>query len=722
VAVWNPLEYLNQEDEREEQEEDSPLFLQLFSKADSLLRGYGFEPDFGIREDDIHIVGAEVGDDRVDLCNYPAPLGIALVAQELVFDMRTSYKDTYVSNADFNFCEVTTCIPCAREESFSYAKKTSLDQLGFNDATPLRIVIDVAKGDRSHSSTSVGKASLLGRRLSTPRTSNRLNLQIASWLQDSCLNTSLSSEPKYIANVIAGSGCPPLFDEPDNAYLYMKSFRGGTYERVYGSAIHEAQLAVRNLDSGQPGATPLCQRLREKQEYLHGTYAATVFIPERIKPPEFPQPLYKAVGTQAYLQGMEARLGQAKLILPEKQARVEYDRGIRVSTTLFHYEGVVVVDAEAKFASKQRRAEHEEHLRANSAFQHLLSRVANDEDALELHRAGWLSSSAGVRYLTRDLVKWMTEGGKGEVYTIADLTPSQDIYLREEVSLEDTLRIAGVPLAPIANHRVIETTTIAHVGLWQINQSQLDWAQQITAELVQLREERHAPLLYDDVHRVVWDHREWINDDTLLVQHAFAMTRGLPRGTLVLITNDRKLSQNMAKSVGFYVIVITPPHVLTKFRAKALSAETIDAIALEDVLPWVQRSIVATKETPRPDFILIDTGSFAHTAMQVEVGRNSLGGTTGAYYRKKLVDAEHTVVGREATYLKELLLTRSTTPAVIVSPNGEVQRISIYDEGNLPEPEGPITNRSRQGRLSRLTSRVTSSARAWTGISRAKGT
>jgi len=38
---------------------------------------------------------------------------------------------------------------------------------------------------------------------------------------------------------MGGIGCMSPYGEADNLFSYVKSFRGGTYERIYGTATAE---------------------------------------------------------------------------------------------------------------------------------------------------------------------------------------------------------------------------------------------------------------------------------------------------------------------------------------------------------------------------------------------------------------------------------------------------------------------------------------------------
>jgi hypothetical protein len=195
------------------------------------------------------IKGWEVGDDRIDVSTNPFKLLICIAVQDLIMEMKTSPEDTFISNKYWNFCEVTNLVPCSELGSYAQARKTnSFDKIEFVDAPVMRIVIDCQKGDRSHSSTVPGKASMMASRTSANCIESRATMQLASFLQDGCLRTSRASEPKYLPREVGGSGCSPLFGNYRNTYTYMMTYRGGNYHRLYGSAVKELREVLRQYE------------------------------------------------------------------------------------------------------------------------------------------------------------------------------------------------------------------------------------------------------------------------------------------------------------------------------------------------------------------------------------------------------------------------------------------------------------------------------------------
>jgi hypothetical protein len=71
---------------------------------------------------ELPVIGREVGDDRIDFCHATYPLLMGLASQELVFLMKTSKEDTFISRRIWNFCENTQSFPSGTNENFDYAR------------------------------------------------------------------------------------------------------------------------------------------------------------------------------------------------------------------------------------------------------------------------------------------------------------------------------------------------------------------------------------------------------------------------------------------------------------------------------------------------------------------------------------------------------------------------------------------------------------------------
>lgn len=666
--VWSPLDYL---EDLSYEDVDIPMdFVETL--CDESVRRLKASLITTLVPCVSHIVrGMEVGDDRVDASQNPMLLSNMIHIQKEVFGMETSEPDTYISDDNWNFCEVTSQIPCGPEGSLDYARKTKFDYLEFSDSPTIRVIIDVQKADRSHSSTKTGKANIMCSRASTPQTHNKTRMNIASWFQDGCLVTTDSKEPKYMSKMLGGSGGTGLFGEPDNSYLYMLEYKHGSYSRVYGSAIQEARTCVSRMDYGDASNAILCQRLREKQDYLHATFAGNVMIPPKVLKPLDDQkvvtPLYTAAGTKAFIQGMENRLIQTRTLVTRRAAEVEMMRSKRIVETLFGYENVLETERVEKCRLKALRDRFEGALSANSAVQNLLNRHADGSEVHRLIQEGFLYSTDGVLELTRESVHWIDEGGKGQIYTIHDLPQSQDMYLRSEVSMEESLRISGIPLLPAFNNKRLKAyRTRAEIGLWQVSAEKEQWAENIGSELQKIREMINRPLSYPELLPVFYKNREWVSDDTLIVGRALEEIGERSRSTAVLLSADFRLARNLARTCSCNVIVIRVESIINciyknlNFLQNPSVEELKSLCDIKDFAAGV----------PEPTYIYVDSGSSATALMRTEVDATGNGRTGSNIYRKTLQSMDKLATGRTCTLLLEKLKSQVQFHVTVISSNG----------------------------------------------------
>jgi hypothetical protein len=561
---------------------------------------------------DTVIEGMEVGDDRIDISICAFVLALAIYCQSRVLRFETSWKDTGISRHVWNFCEVTSVVPSTTMGNIQRAKKKGFDELEFVDSAPLRVVIDVQKGDRSHSSSATGKAQMLGARTRSARTSTSANLHIANWLQDTMLNTCRSPDPKYLPSVMGGSGCPSLWGAWQNTYLYIKAYKNGTYERIYASAISELRECVNSLEKGERTQPVLCSHLRMKQDYLHITYASNVLVPQTgikvgLDLSEV-EPLYRALGGTALCQGVENRLIQAGKILTQSKASAEIDITDGILQTLFAAQKVTTTRLERQSISRRARAEFDEALRANSAIQRLLSRNATHHDLLEVTGGDFLSATSGVQVLGPYLAEWIHLGGKGETFTIEDLIFSEDMYLTEEVSISRSLRVADIALTPLLNNQqVVQKLTVSKVGLWQMSETKLRWSEKITEQLIELRHKVKNPG-FQHVFPIYYNNREWVNDDSLLVREATEISKSKTKVSIILVSADARLGRRMARTSGLPVARVSPLEVVLNNPDKDYNSSV--CFTAQEVLGTTKPGKdLLVGYPPVSDEILIDTGS-----------------------------------------------------------------------------------------------------------------
>lgn len=622
-ARWDPTLSIPDFD-LEFDEESAMLFIEeTFAEAEDILNTLceeypGFEPS------EVKFDGFEVGDDRADVSNAPHPLALMLAVQSKWFGMETSWKDSSISKRHWNLCEVTSVVPTSTCANIAYAKVNGFDKLQFVDSPPLRIVIDVQKGDRGHSSSAVGKASMLGSRTRSANPVCKPIMELSSWFQDTMLETTRSPEPKYMPWCVGGSSAPGLWGSPRNTYLYMNAYKGGTYQRVYGSAINELRNCVSDLDSGLVTQPVLSSRLRMRQDYLHITYADNVAVPRiPLATPEGGEvvPIYRALGGSSLLQGVENRLIQARKLVPESGATAKIRFAKMVNESLFSGISTNYTREAEKLASRKCRDAFDGALRANAAVCRLLQRNANRGDMQTLADQGFLIAGFGVTSMSYYDAKWIDGGGKGVAFTMSDLLLSEDMYLSEELEGDHALKVRGIPLCPAFVGRPNEVReTVSRQGLWQVSGTMLEWSQQIVERLKEAREGvGNNPVPRQDVFSIFNENREWVSDDSLIVAAVCDIAKERTSGTVVLVSTDKRLARVAARTSGLPVALLHPLDLVKNTGRSEWSAT--DTVTVREAFSSTIKSNKIIVGAPPVIEVIIDTGSMRANVIHIEPSR-----------------------------------------------------------------------------------------------------
>jgi len=556
------------------------------------------------------VEGEEVGDDRVDLTLNPLQASSVIVCQEKVSRMVTSWRDTNISRYLWNFTEVTSIVPAHPEQSFDRCRKVGVfDDLGYVDVPPLRILMDVHKGDMSHSSTAVGKATMLGSRMRTPRTEFLQGWYLASYLQDGLLRTNRSSEPKYLPQIMGGSGVRAPFGCAENLYLSVHAYRGGSCQRIYGSATEELRQSLSHLEGGRAEMPMLNRRLRDKQEYLHGTYAEKVFIPTKEYMSSFgeklPPPLIRASGGANLFSTFENRLQRTRHLVTRSSAEREWEQTQKVRALLLVRGRPTPESNELdRLRKKRARDEFGGALSANTALTHLLERKGTLSDVIQLTNENFHVVNCGVTAFTRWDAQWLFNGGKSTNFSIEDLTSSEDMFLRTDVSEDESMRVGGIPLRPIINNikEVLSTTT---VGLYQIGTGMYEWAEKLTRRLIASRD-RIGVLSSADALQDYEVDPEWVNDDSLIIARCLRDTSGLhgKAQTVLLVSADKRLGHQLANTCNVQVVRLDPTdYILWSIRNER------DPIHMEPDPSDIIQDIPALYDGNLVRHVYVDTGS-----------------------------------------------------------------------------------------------------------------
>jgi hypothetical protein len=684
TVEWDPLEDFS--DEEYDQEDLDPSFLEgLGHSTTRTLKKYGLG---SIPTADGRVEGEEVGDDRVDISQSPQRLATGLVCQEEVFMMCTSQEDTFMSRHLWNFCEVTGIVPVHPGQSFDRARKVGeFKNLGFIDVPPLRILLDVMKGDRSHSSTAVGKATMLGSRSRTTRTEFSSDWHLASYLQDGYLRTSRSSEPKYLPQIMGGSGVRALYSNPTNLFLYTHAYRGGICERIYGSATRELRQSLASLEEKEVTMPILCRRLRDRQEYLHGTYAEKIFIPKKEYISSFgnrlPEPLIEASGGRNLFTAFENRLLRTRHVMTRTDAEREWEVTFQIRSRLMsRYNSTTTVNERQSFDRKRARSEFGSALNANTAFANLLQRKGTLEDVIHLTNTNFHVVKCGASHFTKWDADWLFYGGKSENFTIEDLSSAEDLFLRSDVSEDETMRVANIPLRPIIrNLKIVRTTTT--VGLYQIGSGMFEWAADLASRLEEMRNRLGRPLTHLNALEEYQTSPEWVNDDTLLIARCLRDTSGRSGRTtpVLLVSGDKRLANQMSNTCNVQVIRVDPQSYISVCLGHKWDP-------MKELDPFVLASFLKPGTASSPvEFVYNDTGSIASQLVRVEEVTND-----HLWIKTIITDPSQSISHMEKRSYKYLL----SKADVLVGMKSMNHRPTYRDRKfRVPEPFGSESSQRR---------------------------
>jgi len=347
------------------------------------------------------------------------------------------------------------------------------------------------------------------------------------------------------------------------------------------------------------------------------------------------------------------------------------------------------------FNKKAARKEFGMALNANTAFANLLDRQASIDDVIQLTKEDkFLIVNCGTTHFTKWDAEWLFFGGKGESFSIEDLTSSEDIYLRTEVSEEESMKVGSIPLQPIVGKTIRNVLTTTSVGLYQIGSGMYEWAGKLTDRLIKRRGVMGKPLLADDALKEYQMDPEWVNDDSLLIARCLRDTEGRTSRTtsVILVSADRRLGHQMSNSCNVTVVRIDP-------RQYILLCGSLEVPPLTEIEPHTlcKHTTGVGTGIPVPTFTYVDTGSVnaflarmdslsVTHATTTRVLRSSGGGHDGQL--------------RKVTYEVKEIPTRQSVHGSLHYPVLKQKRFPITD----PLPSEPIGRRpsmvSRSSRTS----------------------
>jgi hypothetical protein len=320
-------------------------------------------------------------------------------------------------------------------------------------------------------------------------------------------------------------------------------------------------------------------------------------------------------------------------LIGKEGARREIAFSKRVSDAIFGISGTLEALLSDKRHVSSQRDQYGGALRGNSAFKRLLDRTANHLDPSLLIQEGFLPVGQGVLEFTISDAIYIFEGMKSETYTVESIIRTEDMYLREDVSMESTFKVPNIPLSTIGSMGPVVRYTSAKTGLYEVSSTMLEWCERLFTKLKIERILWQSPIPRDRLLSLYAEDREWVNDDTgligLISRHMAGKTKV---DTVILVSSDRKLARQAAKSANCRVLRAEPKGVIQCFPSKVWG-QVWDDLPYETL--WSRRDL-SQMEQNRPSAVFFDTGSMAAACSKlesVEVGSQRI------IYSKELIQA-----------------------------------------------------------------------------------
>jgi hypothetical protein len=331
-----------------------------------------------------------------------------------------------------------------------------------------------------------------------------------------------------------------------------------------------------------------------------------------------------------------------------------------------------------KSRSMTARARYDSALNANTALQNLLKREAGEKDAQQLMgSSNFYTLTVGRRDFTQSDADWVYLNGQGEYFSLRDVSLSEDIFVRDEVSVEETFKVGRIPLRPFTSSGQRTRMTKTSIGLYRINSSMEEWSEDLLERLKSERDRLGRPLRPQEVGPICDANPEWVNDDSGLIARCHRDTAGDKASyEVALISGDRRLANQMAETCNVTVKRLSP-------REFARTATDFGIQLEAGMNPYFLR-----KRGVRSDFIYIDTGAISAASVPLVE-------EAGITYHRQV---HHTGWDGDRRFSK-VTLTKLPKTRLLEEVHQPVRRPRIWRSGSRPHESAYSSHSSWKGSL-----------------------
>lgn len=210
----------------------------LLEAARENVRRYGFDFDPESPSKTVKSISAEVGDDEIDVSNNICYTGLLRVFHERL-GMKVSEEDTSITQRYGNYTEELIILPDSYYQTYHNARNRSdFRDMSYMDTCKIRLATDIRPMRMEHSATNDGKAAMVGRRQHwIPPGRWRARYDVFSLFQDIHLDLHRDKKFAYLPESLGGYGKRVPFEQRGNLERFIKTFRGGTHQRLIRAIV-----------------------------------------------------------------------------------------------------------------------------------------------------------------------------------------------------------------------------------------------------------------------------------------------------------------------------------------------------------------------------------------------------------------------------------------------------------------------------------------------------
>jgi hypothetical protein len=353
----------------------------------------------------------------------------------------------------------------------------------------------------------------------------------------------------------------------------------------------------------------------------------------------------------------------AKHLVSRSNAEVLFERSLKIEKYCLSSTDIAGHKETERTRKGRLRACFQGALRGNSAFVNLANKKGCDGDVTKLMSKNFKVCVTGQPEFKREHAEWLSSGGRGEYLNLNDLPRSEDMFLRSEVSGEESMKVSGINLNVQGKGKYLPQRTIAEVGLYQINSSMREWASELTERLTNFG---IRPIPRNEVVTLFNENREWVNDDTMLIKQCGIDCAGLDKNTCVaLISNDKRQANQMARTNNVWVLLVDPLSVVETFNIEKCDAFT--TVTPQQVLSGMFPAEKTAERIHSLSFVYTDTGALSGALSKVEREERAF---ERKYLIKKPVSCTNTSGVRSEMYDLEELPANSYLRFRVYTPEG----------------------------------------------------